>query len=80
MVDAVILAECQSLECRFLLHKGVPIADSRECLPEASRPRKWAQPTGGSIQSDEPDFLPEDCGRRAHSRRKGYAYSQAASA
>ena len=49
MVDAVILAECQSSECRFLLQKAAPIADSRECLPEASRPRKWAQPTGSSI-------------------------------
>jgi hypothetical protein len=80
MVDAVILAGCQSSECRFLLQKAAPIADSRECLPEASRPRKWAQPTGSSIQSDQPDFLPEACGRRAHSRREGYAYSQAASA
>ena len=80
MVDAVILAECQSLECRFLLQKAVPIADSRECLPEASRPRKWAQPTGSSIQSDEPDFLPEACGPRAHSRREGYAYSEPAAA
>ncbi len=80
MVDAVILAECQRLKCRFLLHKGVPIADHKECLPEASCPRKWAQPTGGSIQSDRPDFLPEACGPRAYSRREGYAYSQAASA
>jgi hypothetical protein len=46
-------------------------------LPEASRPRKWAQPTGHLFQVIQPDFLPEECGPRVHLRRKGYGYSLA---
>jgi hypothetical protein len=38
------------------------------------------EPTGDSIQSDQPDFLPEARGPRAHLRREGYVYSQAAAA